>query len=323
IVVRADAGDTITVRHNDAGGGAGRKILLNDNADLALVGNDEDNVTLMYDESLDGANGAWFEISRGEGGGGAVDASAVTYTPAVLADWDGDADPGNVDDALDELAERTTDVEERGVYEARSSNTPVFGESGPFYDNTPFTGSVNGNPTSTSIVYNVTAGELSIMPGQVIHNTTKGERVLIEAVNYGTNTLTVEANSPDDSDTWDNTDVLTTASQTNLGRAGCFVDIDVTPHITGAVTGVVLALNWVRRNADDHFVICHPYEAYDVDKEIVVARLQTDNTYYETWIQPCAVANGRYYFTLCTLVLAADNGAGLARLQGQFTKLVS
>jgi hypothetical protein len=38
-------------------------------------------------------------------------AAAVTYTPAVLADWDGSADPGDLDDALDQLAERVTDIE--------------------------------------------------------------------------------------------------------------------------------------------------------------------------------------------------------------------
>lgn len=34
----------------------------------------------------------------------AVDASGVTYTPSVLADWLSGTDPGNVDDALDQLA---------------------------------------------------------------------------------------------------------------------------------------------------------------------------------------------------------------------------
>jgi len=45
---------------------------------------------------------------------GGADAADVTYTPAVAADWDGSADPGNVDDALDQLAERVTDVEGAG-----------------------------------------------------------------------------------------------------------------------------------------------------------------------------------------------------------------
>lgn len=43
--------------------------------------------------------------------GGAEDAGDVTYTPAVDADWDGDTDPGNVDGALDQLAERVDDNE--------------------------------------------------------------------------------------------------------------------------------------------------------------------------------------------------------------------
>jgi len=45
------------------------------------------------------------------GEGGAVDASVVTYTPAVATDWDSDADPGDVDNALDQLAERVDDLE--------------------------------------------------------------------------------------------------------------------------------------------------------------------------------------------------------------------
>jgi hypothetical protein len=39
-----------------------------------------------------------------------VDASAVTYTPVDATDWDTDTDPGNVDDALDQLAARLTDL---------------------------------------------------------------------------------------------------------------------------------------------------------------------------------------------------------------------
>lgn len=45
------------------------------------------------------------------GAGGSVDAADVTYTPLVLADWADGADPGQVDDALDELADRVTALE--------------------------------------------------------------------------------------------------------------------------------------------------------------------------------------------------------------------
>ena len=44
-------------------------------------------------------------------GGATPDASAITFTPTTAADWDSDSDPGNVDDALDQLAERVDDNE--------------------------------------------------------------------------------------------------------------------------------------------------------------------------------------------------------------------
>jgi len=56
----------------------------------------------------DGA-GEW--IPQAPPAGGVVDAADVTYTPAVVTDWDGDADPGNADAAFDQLAERVDDLE--------------------------------------------------------------------------------------------------------------------------------------------------------------------------------------------------------------------
>lgn len=40
------------------------------------------------------------------GAGGAVDAADVTYTPADVTDWNSSTDPGDVDNALDQLADR-------------------------------------------------------------------------------------------------------------------------------------------------------------------------------------------------------------------------
>lgn len=42
------------------------------------------------------------------------DAANVTYTPVDVNDWDYLADPGDVEDALDQLAARTTDLEAGG-----------------------------------------------------------------------------------------------------------------------------------------------------------------------------------------------------------------
>lgn len=71
---------------------------------------DEENVLISVDEI------ATFVLSQDSntGGGGSVDASGVTFTPTTNADWDGSTDPGNVDDALDQLAERVTDLEGGG-----------------------------------------------------------------------------------------------------------------------------------------------------------------------------------------------------------------
>ena len=41
----------------------------------------------------------------------AQDASILTYTPSVTADWNSSIDPGDVDQALDQLAERVKDLE--------------------------------------------------------------------------------------------------------------------------------------------------------------------------------------------------------------------
>ena len=42
---------------------------------------------------------------------GTWDAADLTYTPTTLTDWNSDTDPGNGDDALDQLAERVDDNE--------------------------------------------------------------------------------------------------------------------------------------------------------------------------------------------------------------------
>ena len=64
-----------------------------------------DDYVICWDDDTD-------TILRVAGAGGntsaVVDAADVTYTPATDADWDAATDPGNADDALDQLAERAT-----------------------------------------------------------------------------------------------------------------------------------------------------------------------------------------------------------------------
>ena len=84
------------------GGGVGNFLDLDDTPDSYAT----------YSGWLVGVNGAEDALEFVDPGTLVVsDAEDITYTPAVATDWDGDADPGNVDDALDQLAERITDEE--------------------------------------------------------------------------------------------------------------------------------------------------------------------------------------------------------------------
>lgn len=42
---------------------------------------------------------------------GTLDAADITFTPTTATDWNSDADPGDLDDALNQLAERVDDAE--------------------------------------------------------------------------------------------------------------------------------------------------------------------------------------------------------------------
>lgn len=67
-----------------------------------------------------------------------ADASDVTYTPTTLADWDGGVDPGDGQEAFDQLAERVTDLESAGGADASAiTYTPA--------DNSDWGGSDPGN----------------------------------------------------------------------------------------------------------------------------------------------------------------------------------
>lgn len=57
-------------------------------------------------------------------------ASAIGYTPADNTDWTGSADPGHVDDALDQLADRVKTVEGNAGSSTLDTNTQTSGLSG-------------------------------------------------------------------------------------------------------------------------------------------------------------------------------------------------
>lgn len=87
---------------------------------LALQEDDNSLWLLADDDPL-----TWVAVA--DAGGAAVDAGDVTYTPTTAADWDSDADPGDVDAALDQLAERVNDVEAIATAQVATINLVIDG----------------------------------------------------------------------------------------------------------------------------------------------------------------------------------------------------
>ena len=102
-----DGLDELAQRVADIEGGAGagsHTVLSAAHTDSDAADTPADGDVLTYDF----AAALWKAVAPT---GGVSDAADVTYTPAVLTDWNGDADPGDVDQALDQLAERIDDAE--------------------------------------------------------------------------------------------------------------------------------------------------------------------------------------------------------------------
>lgn len=102
-VIINKTGSTVPVRNEDGAATAANRIITGAGVDIDLDNNA--SIILQYNDT----DSRWHIV--GGTGSGTVDATDVTYTPTTLTDWDGDADPGNVDDALDQLAERVDDNE--------------------------------------------------------------------------------------------------------------------------------------------------------------------------------------------------------------------
>lgn len=171
------------------------------------------------------------------------------------------------------------------------------------YGNSPFNALINGVPTATSVPYDTATGHVSLAVNLVLHNTTKNERVRVSGIGTpgASGTLTVEANSPDDASTWANNDVITTASQINTGRAGVYMDIDVTAFVAAGAHAIHLAMSGKYMSGGaEQFSLFHPYEAYAESKELLNIEHQATWLYSMGWL-PLVWADSRAYITWCVL----------------------
>lgn len=97
VITASDTTRTVVIKHGVD------NIVSVTGADISL----DDNIkAVLLLGSIDGTEVWAYPL----GGSGVSDAADVTYTPADNTDWTGSADPGDVDDALDQLAARVTDA---------------------------------------------------------------------------------------------------------------------------------------------------------------------------------------------------------------------
>jgi hypothetical protein len=137
-----DNDDTYIVMHRTTGVITGATTTTNWNATTTYgrigIATFASGVLTDYKDLRDGEGGVFDHAAVA----GAVDADDVTYTPTTLADWDGGADPGDAEQALDQLAERVTDLEGGGSFQPLDADlTAIAGLTSAADKGIQFTGS--------------------------------------------------------------------------------------------------------------------------------------------------------------------------------------
>jgi hypothetical protein len=135
-----------------------------------------------------------------------------------------------------------------------------------------FTGTINGAPSGTSVVYTPGSGtEGAMVPASTsqlakmrLYNTTRSNSALISDCDTGTNTITLTATVPAD---WANGDALTIASQTVSGGGFSWVDMEIT---SGPTDKPAIFISHVMNSASVGDALrVHPLEAFSSSKASV------------------------------------------------------
>jgi hypothetical protein len=190
--------------------------------------------------------------------------------------------------------------------------------NGDYSKSTPYTGTIASVTDATHITYNdPSTQEGCLGPNQVLRNTTRGTKSKIVSVNRTTNTIVLEANSPQDATSWQVNDAITTKSATNVGRGNTFVDYDVTAWVTreGVAAIYQLSAKFIA-GATESFVILHPWEAYDEAKEFLTIQVQAF-WQYQTGFGALRWEGKRAYITGWLLMGAATTIRPNVRYVGQ------
>lgn len=132
-----------------------------------------------------------------------------------------------------------------------------------------FVGTINGTPSGTSVVYNVTSGnEGAMVPTSTsqlakmrLYNTTRSNSALISNCNTGTNTITLTATVPAN---WASGDTITIASQTVSGGGLDWTDLEITSGITNKL--YVFMRLVIRSTTAGEILFAHPLETYAASK---------------------------------------------------------
>ncbi len=158
------------------------------------------------------------------------------------------------------------------------------------HSTTIFTGTINGAPTATSVVYTVSTGNEDIFAvlgtGELakimLYNSTRGTYRLITACNTGTNTLTTVSST----DAWANGDTITvlyqTINDTTAGQTFVGLDLSQQSEIPILARSVILQGGVQDTGGAGRTLLFHPNEALSTSKILTVQITQTtqQNAYH-------------------------------------------
>ena len=153
-----------------------------------------------------------------------------------------------------------------------------------------FLTTISSIPTTTTLVYNAPSSgdENSIVPQSsselakiVLHNTTRGDDILIGSVNTSTNTITLATGTVPGS--WAISDTITTRSQTNTSvfqGSSRWFDLEITStEIPDSAIGITLGMVFNDTASSPLPFALHPFESSANSKQFLLRTQDTNEEF--------------------------------------------